>query len=228
MGIELVATAKDGLDAKEKIEEFMPDIVITDLKMPNMDGIELIHWCTQLNLYIKFVVISSYDDFHMAKQVFKLGVKEYFLKAEIIPEELEKTVRTLIREIEDEKEKTGKDKDEKILQNDKKMDILNDEQADIVTLVQKYVNSNYHKELSLFVVASDFNINYSTLSRLFNRKIGKSFIAYLTEMRMNAAVKLMKTTDYKLYEIAEMVGYSNYEHFSRVFKKTYGKWPKKF
>jgi len=78
--IASIETAIDGQDALNKIEENAPHIVITDLNMPNMDGLTLIQHIVERSLSLKMIVISGYDEFHLVKESFKLGITDYLLK----------------------------------------------------------------------------------------------------------------------------------------------------
>ncbi len=80
LGLELVATAGDGLSALAAIEEFRPDIVITDIRMPGYDGIELISRAKGVNPSMDFVIISGYRHFEYAQQAIRFGVEDYLLK----------------------------------------------------------------------------------------------------------------------------------------------------
>jgi YesN/AraC family two-component response regulator len=75
--------AINGLDALDKIAVLKPDIVITDIRMPEMDGLELIRQLKDTGLRISMIVLSAYDDFYLVKQSFLLGVKDYILKSEL-------------------------------------------------------------------------------------------------------------------------------------------------
>ena len=98
--------------------------------------------------------------------------------------------------------------------------------SNVVTKVQKYIQENYSKDISLQTIADEFQIDYKKLSRLFTQKTGENFKKYLTDIRMREALRLIQDTDFLLYEISEMVGYNNYANFSRSFMKYYNKWPK--
>jgi two-component system response regulator YesN len=80
LNLELVATAQDGMTALELIKEYQPDIVITDIRMPGYDGIELIRYSKELNSNIDFIIISGYQHFNYAHNAIKYGVKDYLLK----------------------------------------------------------------------------------------------------------------------------------------------------
>lgn len=98
--------------------------------------------------------------------------------------------------------------------------------SNIAARAQKYIQENFDKDISLQSIADEFQIDYKKLSRLFMQKTGGNFKKYLIDIRMREAMRLIKETDFLLYEIAEMVGYNNYANFSRSFMKYYNKWPK--
>ncbi len=101
-----------------------------------------------------------------------------------------------------------------------------EEYGGIVFQVQKYVQKNYFKNITVEQLADEFNINYKKLSRLFLKQTGIGLKKYIIKFRMEEAMCLITTTDYFLYEIAEMLGYLNYESFSKSFYNYFGKWPK--
>lgn len=96
----------------------------------------------------------------------------------------------------------------------------------IIFKIQKYVKKNFSKNITLESIASEFGIDYKKLSRRFLKQTGISLKKYIIEVRMQEAMHLITQTDYFLHEIANMVGYSNYESFSRSFYNYFGKWPK--
>lgn len=91
-GYVVVGEAENGKKALEIIEEMHPDIVITDIRMPVMNGIDLIKKAQEMLNPPEFIVLSSYDDFDYVKQALVLGAKDYFLKLELTPEQLISTM----------------------------------------------------------------------------------------------------------------------------------------
>lgn len=87
-GGQVVGAVADGRKAMEILQKQPVDVIFTDIKMPVMDGLELICSAMELNSAYQFVVLSSYSDFHMVGQAFKLGAKEYLLKSEITTEQM--------------------------------------------------------------------------------------------------------------------------------------------
>lgn len=93
----------------------------------------------------------------------------------------------------------------------------------LVLLTIKYIEANYYlNDLSLEIVAERFNTNPSYLSRMIKQEIGLSFIDYLINLRIKKAIFIMDDPTIKIYQVAEMVGYSNQHYFCKAFKKVTG------
>lgn len=94
---------------------------------------------------------------------------------------------------------------------------------------KNYINDNYtNTELSLEMICNYLHISTAYFSTLFKKETGQTYIAYLTDLRMNKAIELLNTTNYKTYMVAEMVGYQEQNYFSYVFKKKFGVSPSKY
>lgn len=91
--------------------------------------------------------------------------------------------------------------------------------GDIVSSIKSYIIKNYDKELTLEKLSQLFFINPSYCSFLFKEKTGENFIDYVNKIRIEKAKELLKSTDYKTYKIAKMLGFNNDKYFFRVFKK---------
>jgi Response regulator containing CheY-like receiver domain and AraC-type DNA-binding domain len=88
-----------------------------------------------------------------------------------------------------------------------------------------YVNKNYCEDISIQTIVQEFVINPSYVSQLFKKEMKITFTEYLTNIRVNYAGQLLKTTDLPINEVAEKSGFNDYFYFTRVFKKTMGKTP---
>lgn len=80
IGYELIATATNGMEACDIIRDEYPDVVITDIKMPVMNGLELIDYCYHIDSSIQYIILSGFGDFEYAQKAMKYGVKHYLLK----------------------------------------------------------------------------------------------------------------------------------------------------
>lgn len=100
---------------------------------------------------------------------------------------------------------------------------LNILQTDVIIKAKRYMADNYENaQLSLAMVADHVGLNEKYFTNRFTKETGETFTSYLTALRLQKAKELLKTTSFKIYEIAEMVGYNNAEHFNRMFKKSNG------
>ena len=102
LDVEVVAVAGDGKEALESALLLKPDILITDISMPFMNGLELIKEMQKSGLLSKYVVISGYDEFDYARQAISLGVKDYLLKP-FLPQELDEVLEKMIKELDSQK-----------------------------------------------------------------------------------------------------------------------------
>lgn len=79
-GFEVIGEAENGLEAYNKIIALKPDILITDIKMPQMDGIELLKTIKKDKIHIQSIILSCFDEFDMVREAMKYGAKDYILK----------------------------------------------------------------------------------------------------------------------------------------------------
>ena len=99
LGISLAATAADGEEALDAVRRLRPDIVITDIRMPRMDGLELIKRCVSEGCDAEFVILSGFGEFSYAQRAMLYGVRHYLLK----PSRKEELI-SVLKEIRDERE----------------------------------------------------------------------------------------------------------------------------
>lgn len=107
-GFELAAEAVNGRQAVEQLESCPVDLIVTDISMPEMNGIELIHSVKRSAPETKIIVLSSYDDFHFVKDALKLGALDYLLKHDLEEESLIQAVSQVKAKIEEERESRPK------------------------------------------------------------------------------------------------------------------------
>jgi two-component system response regulator YesN len=102
MNIEVVDTAKNGKEALEKVKKLNPDIILTDVKMPIMDGIEFARKLREMNFFNELIFLSGYDDFQYAKSALSVGAAGYLLKP-VDVHELEDLMINVKRNYEEKK-----------------------------------------------------------------------------------------------------------------------------
>ena len=109
-GFTLSGEASDGEMALSLMHDIMPDILIADVKMPFMDGIELARMTKEAMPWVKIIILSGHDEFEYARQAITIGVEEYILKP-ITSAELFKTLQRVAAKIEEEKEQQRVERD---------------------------------------------------------------------------------------------------------------------
>jgi len=342
-----VFAAADGAEALEIIKNRGIDILVTDIQMPKLSGMNLIEKARENSSLLKVIVISGFAEFEYAQKSIRYGVNEYLLKPfrsekllevvnkardELIKEknneqrlaslraemssyinenklnssynwliddqffqhqslimdridlnavlkrgsrdDILKTVNKIIDElesvdlnreklyvvlnnlilesfkiikdldyrVEDLLEIINKEKIEKInSENLKEIEIIlkefllrlhdlisfnpDDKNQQIINEMKEYIAANYQDGITLSEMARKFNLSSGHLSNLFHEETGESFSDYLNMIRLNKAKELLKTTDDKIYQIADQLGFNDAYYFSSWFKKLVGASP---
>lgn len=221
MGFKVVGAAQDGKEALEYIDRLSPDILFTDIRMPVMDGLELIRTVNSRYPHIFKVVLSGFHEFEYAQQALKYEVKDYLLK----PLKKEVLVETLSRI------RICLDAQKNLLKQN--ILLLKDNYIyspeEVAHMVEQYIRENYTHEINLDLIAQNFKYNSSYLSKIFTKHIGENPSKYLITLRINKAKHLLvNEKNLTVKEIGEMVGYPNQYHFSHIFKICTGKSPVNF
>lgn len=100
LGIYMCGFCYDGMRARELVDQFEPDIIVTDVCMPIMNGLELIRYAREKNPNVKVIVISGYDDFKYAQEAIKIGALDYILKP-VDEQELISVLKRAVEECQD-------------------------------------------------------------------------------------------------------------------------------
>lgn len=323
-GIELVGIAKNGLEALELCEKIHPNIVLTDVCMPKMDGLELMKEMRKTMPFIKVIILSGHDEFIYAKEAIKYGAVDYLIKP-VIAEELKKVLSDVVEQLSDTifqdnlvieqykkmdsaleqyynalKVGTYEDSRTYLLrvvnefvrknipidhfqrlctqivttvmtmmeeagyiieaeyftpyhnvhklmidctQPKELIDCLNNFNNDMIHWIVENKNNHYHGTIQLALeyieahftepiniecIAEVVQLNKDYFSHIFKKSMGEAFTDYLNRRRIKEAKNLLLLNKYKVYEIADLVGYHDYKYFSIVFKKIVGVPPMKF
>lgn len=218
-GCIVTGDAKDGSDGLDLIIRTHPDIVITDIRMPRMNGFDMIEKIPFDD--ISYIILSGYDDFSYAQKAIKFGVAGYLLKP-IDDKELEQilvsTISTLTRQRNDSQLVTMEWKN---IHADAFLDKY-------ITKAFQIMKNRFAENLTLNSVAEELNISESYLGKLFKKKTSYTFLDMLTFYRIKAAINFLENTDMKVYEIAFATGYADAKYFSRVFQKIIGVKPTEY
>lgn len=218
LDVEVVGICKNGLEAYVKSLELQPDIILTDIKMPGMSGLELIKKLTAEGSGAKFILLSAYGEFEFAREAMKYNVKHYLLKpcneeqiTQAVQEICSELVHKRVMEQKSEPEQTYSEITKKILR-------VVEAELDNTSLSLKWIAEN-----RLYM-----NVDY--ISRKFSADTGQKFSNYLNAFRMNKARELLLSKEVNnINAIAEKVGYGNNpQYFSQIFKKMTGVSPTEY
>lgn len=207
--LEIVALAKDGKQTLEFVEKFHPDLLIVDINMPYLNGLETIEAIRKDRKEMKIIIVSGYDNFSYAQKAMELGVFSYLLK----PLDMQKFKEVLESAI------NGYEK--RLLE----INLLNkhgyhEEKQASADEIKTYMKTHYGSaELSLNAMADYFNVSSSTMAKMVKKRTGMNFSEYLNSLRLEAAENLLKESELTINEISLIVGYSSQHYFSRIFKK---------
>lgn len=196
----LIYKAKNGEELIDKIKEEVPDIIITDVKMPLVSGMEVAKYIYEHLLPTKVIILTAYADFEYAKLAIEYDVCGYIVKTSAI-EELPAMLRKAIAKLT-------------------LPSMLQEEEfpEDILSKLQKYIEDNYMEKLTLSQIAEEVHANGSYLSHLYKSKTGQNLFDAINKMKLKKAKEYL-VQGKRISEIATLVGFEDVSYFSRVFKK---------
>lgn len=209
--IRIIGRNTDPLAALEEITQLRPEVVFTDISMPEMDGVQLAAKMREQGIDCEIVVISAYDKFEYARKIMQLQGFDYLVKPIDEPQYNELLARLTA--------KLDKKYAHKYLPS-----TASDELNQIILHLNRSIT---HKH-SLKQIAQKFGIHPNYVCNLFSKHLHTTFSAYLTRIRMETAAHMLEQTDKPVKEIALGCGYEDYFYFCRVFRDYYAKTPTQF
>lgn len=216
-GFEVIGSFMDPVEAISFIEKNKPDVIFLDIEMPEMTGIELLKIIREKNIKSDVVIVSAHSNFAYAQESIFYGAFEYLLKP-VNREKGEALLKRLKSSID------SKSKSYITSNDDIELDSIKNENFKMLI---NFINEHYNDNLTLNDLAQTYNLNATYCCRLFVKYYNCNFTEYLRNIRMAKACELLKE-DYEIADVAENVGYNDYYHFCKIFKKTYGITPYKY
>ena len=216
MGCCVTGTASDGMSGMQLIRENAPDIVFTDIRMPNMDGLTMLAALKSEHPHMQVTVLTAYRDFAYAQQAIRLGVCRYLCKPSKMDEltEAVQAMTALLDAMPPAQEPSAEEPAENC-----------EAGSFIVRSALDYMRNHCTEHISLSDVAEGVYVSQWHLSKLINKHTNQSFFDLLGSMRIEKAKQLLQDPAMRIHEVAEQVGYSDVAHFSKSFKKITGKAP---
>lgn len=215
-GFSVVGTAQTGSQAYKLICEKAPDILISDIRMPVMGGIELMEKSRALFPHMEFIITSGFSDFEYARSAIRLQVSDYLLKP-VETEELQKALDKIRLRLQ-----TVSAEESSVFAGDSE----NKTAEQVASEVIDYLQRHYNEEINLNQIAATLHYSPSYLTKIFCQQYDTTPSRYVISLRMKKARQLLDhNPELSVRQIGETVGYPEQGYFSRIFKKYVGKSP---
>ncbi|SDT16821.1 Helix-turn-helix domain-containing protein [Paenibacillaceae bacterium GAS479] len=257
LGLEVAGAVNNGYAAFDLLQQEAVDILVTDVHMPRMTGLELAERALQLHGELKVIFVSGYQDFHYVRQALQLRAWGYVLKP-MDDAELVAALEGLIRQLDGERGAQAREAkpgaaafaplnatasaaldatDVTASEAPKETPLAafataagkgSLKHARLISELLDYVDSHLHEHITLKLTADAFSFSPNYLGSLFKEETGKNFSEHLIEQRMRRAGELLLGTRLRVYEIADRIGYRYMPYFSRQFKETFGVTPNEY
>ncbi|MFB1082100.1 response regulator [Jeotgalibacillus sp. JSM ZJ347] len=218
----IVGEASNGQEALDMIEKVQPNILITDIKMPEMNGLELLDKCRQYPEIVT-IILSSFNEFEYAKQAIKMGAIDYLLKP-LDHNELSESLRKAVHTLDQAHRAVTKPGSSDQQQEQPRPEFLSVPTQRIIA----YIEAHYTKKVTVQDIADHIEKSPTYVHNLFKKEMNQTINQYINKLRIQKSIFHMQNGNDHIYSIALEVGYSDYKYFTTVFKKHTGKTPSGF
>lgn len=212
LGFQLVGVFGDGADVIQFLQNEGAHVVLTDIVMPHVSGIEVAKWVHENQPDTQVVLLSGYADFKDAQKAIEYRVKHYLLKPTDRDELMEK-FRDIRRCLDAQFDSTP---------NSQNSDMSLSQKIDL------YVEKHLRDGSSLTGAAEFVHMSPAYLSRTFKDETGENYNNYVVRKRIEAACQMLLETELQVQEICEQVGYQDVHYFIRQFRRATGVSPSQF
>ncbi|MBE5837876.1 MAG: helix-turn-helix domain-containing protein [Butyrivibrio sp.] len=208
--------AENGRDGLKALRELKPEIIFLDMQMPVMNGMEFLEKAQQDLENCAVIVISGYDDFCYTRSAVRNGAFDYLLKP-VAEDELNAAIENAVKKLHP-------------VENFCDLDNYTDSQKaeEVIGKIKDFIDSHYSEAIRLSDFAEQYFFSGEYLSKLFKLHYGANIYEYLQEVRMERAKELLTKSDLKVQDVAQRVGYSDTNYFSKAFRNYTGMTPKEW
>ena len=236
--------AVNGREAVAMCGEQKNDIVIMDISMPEMNGVMAAKYIRKMDDECSIIFLSAYDDFEYARNAIKVRALDYLLKP-CDMNDLLAVMDTALQKLDKENAFNGNSISGKEQNKETQIDgsnynnvrenrpkrtdnVRNSDEQTTIKYLKEYVENNYIYDISMQEAAEEMGYSDAYFSKLFKQYFNQNFTAYLTEYRIKKAKELLSNTNHSIKDISRMVGYTDSNYFSYVFKKKSGCSPREY
>lgn len=224
LGIEKYFEAENGEEALDILKKQPIDLILADINMPRMDGLEFCKQAKEYDPAVKIAMLTGYDYLDYAIRAIKIGVDDYILKP-LSRDDVQKLLFHLIEKKKEADSFTAVQQAVGRLTKSAGAAGEDSPKAQLASVMEAHLSD---PDFSLGAMASQLGYSVSYLSTLFKKYFGENFRDYLLNLRLEQAKILLLSTQLKNYEIAAAVGIEDPNYFSVCFRRIYHQTPKAF
>lgn len=218
MDCVVVGEASNGFEGLAAEERYHPNLIITDVRMPKMDGIEMLTELRRRGCMARVILLTAYSDFSYARSALQLGADDYLLKP-FRDQELTAAIERVRKKLQQISSLTP----------EQSMPLCKGDKSKYVMQAMAYISEHYSDpDISITTIAGTLGVSEGHLSHIFKKETSYTVIGYLTQYRIHCAMELLRERNRKVYEVAEQVGYGDVTYFSSTFKKLTGMSPSEY
>jgi two-component system, response regulator YesN len=208
-GFEVVGTAANGKAACQQVESLKPELILLDIRMPIMDGLEFLKWLRVSPFKdTQVLLLTGYSEFEYAVTAMRYGARGYLTK----PLDEDEIADYLIEISTELNARLG-------------LDSCDTDSSNLCDKVCDYIDAHFAEQLTVNNVAAHFFVSPSHLGQTFRRGKGSTFRQYLKDVRIRRAQQLLECTNLHIYDIAHRVGFSESKYFVVCFEQSVGMSP---
>ena len=241
-----ISEATDGKEAVELYQKEHSQIIIMDISMPELNGVEAAEQIRSMDEDCVIVFLTAYDEFSYAKRAIVIRALDYLLKPcdeEELAAVMEEAMRLTDKAVHNKENPTGNRAEmteaEKEAEKRREQwpwnpdaeapkDPETERMNQVVEKIRTYIRENYMNEISMQDAARQFNYSDAYFCKLFKQCFDQNFTSYLTNFRINEAKRLLKDKNISIKDAGMKVGYYDSNYFAKVFKRVTGMIPSEY